>query len=118
MNMNPFTSSDLTAPSGPLNVDTWDARRTEDGRVSVIDVIADITGKTHHYASNVYRDLVREERVPECEVRSLPPRSHLNASSNSGHTTRRSRGFSRTAQYTPVATCIDRHNSEKRAHKK
>ena len=107
MNMNPFTSSDLTAPGGPLNIDTWDAWRTEDGRVSVTDVIADITAKTHRYASNVYRDMVREERVPECDVRPLPPRSHLNASSNSGHTTRRSRGFSRTAQYTPVATAAE-----------
>ena len=106
MNMNPFTSSDLTAPGGPLNIDTWDARRTEDGRVSVIDVIADITGKSHRYASNVYRDLVREERVPECEVRSLPPRSHLNASSNLKHTTR-SRGFSRTPQHTLVATAAE-----------
>ena len=107
MNMSPFTSSDLTAHGGPLNIDTCDARRTEDGRVSVIDVIADITGKTHRYASNVYRDLVREERVPECEVRPLPPRSSSLASWNSG-SQRVQRGGVRVDQQTPVATGIDR----------
>ena len=106
MNMTPFTSSDLTAQGGQLNLDTWDARRTEDGRVSVIDVIADVTGKTHRYASNVYRDLVREERVPECEVRPLPPRSSSLASWNSG-SQRVQRGGARFDQETPVATAAE-----------
>ena len=107
MNMNPFTSSDLTAPGGPLNIDTWDARRTEDGRVSLIDVIADITGKSPRYASNVYRDLVREERVPECEKCSLPPRSSSLASCNS-RSQGVQRGGVRVDQQTPMATGIDR----------
>ena len=97
--MNPFTSNISTAQDGQLNPDNWDARRTEDGKVSVVDVIADVTSKTHRYASNIYRDLVREERVPECEVRHLPPRSHLSVSWNSGHTQRRFGGFSGAAQF-------------------
>ena len=93
--------------TGQLTLDQWDARRTEDGMVSVIDVIADVTGKTAHYASNVYNDLVREERVPDCEKRSLPPRSHLSVSRNPGHTQRRSGGFSCAVQPTPVATAAE-----------
>ncbi len=72
--MNPFTSNDLIAEGGQLNLDNWDARRTEDGKVSVVDVIADVTGKTAHYAAKMYNRLLDEERVPECEVRALPPR--------------------------------------------
>ena len=44
---------------GQLTLDQWDVWRTEDNKVSVVDVIADVTGKTAHYASNVYRDLLR-----------------------------------------------------------
>ena len=53
MNMNPCTSTDSTVQGGQLNIDSWDARRTEDGRVFVIDVIADVTGKTARYTSNM-----------------------------------------------------------------
>ena len=73
MNMNPFTSSDLTAPGGSLNMDTWDARRTADNKVSVVDVIADVRRVKHDYAAQLYRRLLSEERVPHCEVRPLPP---------------------------------------------
>jgi hypothetical protein len=38
--------------------------------------------------------------IRECEMRPLPPRSHLNVSSKSGHTQKRSGGFSRTVQLT------------------
>jgi len=92
--------------TGQLTLDQWDARRTEDGKVSVIDVIADVTGKTPHYASNVYNDLVREERVPECEKRSLPPRSSCLASWISG-SQRIQRGGARVDQETPVATAAE-----------
>ena len=78
--------------TGQLALDQWDARCTEDGKVSVLDVIADVTGKNAHYASNVYRDLVREERAPDCEKRSLPPRSG---------------SFTGVAQPTPVATAAE-----------
>ncbi len=78
--------------TGQLTLDQWDARCTEDGKVSVLDVIADVTGKNAHYASNVYRDLVREERAPDCEKRSLPPRSD---------------SFTGVAQPTPVATAAE-----------
>ena len=98
--MNPFASSVLAAQGGQLNLDNWDARCTEDGRVSVIDVIADVTGKTHHHASNLYNRLREEQRIRECEMRPLPPRSNLSVSSKSGHTQKRSGGFSRTVQLT------------------
>ena len=39
--------------TGQLTLDEWDARRIDDGRVSVIDVIADITGNTYQYATNL-----------------------------------------------------------------
>ena len=74
MNMNPFTSSDLTAQGGPLNIDTWDARRTNDNKISVIDVIADVRNVKHHYAAVLYNRLLDEERVQACEMRPLPPR--------------------------------------------
>ncbi len=72
--MNPFTSSDLTAQGGPLNIDTWDARRTNDNKISVIDVIADVRNVKHHYAAVLYNRLLDEERVQACEMRPLPPR--------------------------------------------
>ena len=59
--MSPFTSNDLIAEGGQLNLDNWDARRTEDGKVSVVDVIADVTGKKHHYAAVIYNRLLDEE---------------------------------------------------------
>ena len=89
--------------TGQLTLDQWDARRTEDGKVSVIDVIADVTGKTPHYASNVYNGLVREERAPDCEKRSLPPRSHSSGSRNPGHTQKRPGGFAGIARLTAIA---------------
>jgi hypothetical protein len=93
--------------TGQLTLDQWDARRTEDGKVSVIDVIADITGKTHHHASNVYNRLREEQRISECEVRPLPPRSHLGVASKLGCTQRRSGGFSGASQETPVANAAE-----------
>ena len=92
--------------TGQLTLDQWDARRTEDGQVSVVDVIADVTGKTAHYASNVYRDLVREERVSECEVRPLPPRSSSLASWIPG-SRRIHRGGARVGRETAVATVVE-----------
>ena len=55
------------------------ARKTADGKVSVIDVIADITKKDFNYSAKMYRRLLEEERVPQCECRELAPRANLNA---------------------------------------
>ena len=49
------------------------ARKTADGKVSVIDVIADITQKSFNYDAQQYRRLLAEERVPQCECRELAP---------------------------------------------
>ena len=46
-------------------------RKTEDGKVSVIDVISQIKKCTNKYASDVYKRLLAEERVPNCESRIL-----------------------------------------------
>ena len=66
--------------TGQLTLDQWDARRTDDGKVSVVDVIADVRAVGHDYAAQLYRRLLSEERVPQCEVRRLPPRAHSMAS--------------------------------------
>ena len=46
-------------------------RKTEDGKVSVVDVIAQIKKCTGNYAAKTYRRLLDEERVPTCELRDI-----------------------------------------------
>ena len=46
-------------------------RKTEDGKVSVVDVIAEIKHCSAKYASEAYKRLLAEERVPECETRLM-----------------------------------------------
>ena len=46
-------------------------RKTETGKISVIDVISQIKSCSKKYASEVYKRLLEEERVPVCEVRHL-----------------------------------------------
>ena len=87
-----------------LTLENWDARRTHDNKVSVIDVIADVRSVSHNYAAQLYQRLVSEERVPDCEKRPLPPR-HVTAECSNAQ--RRSGGFSCTAQLTPVATAAE-----------
>ena len=58
---------------GQLTLDQWDVRRTEDNKVSVVDVIADVRSVTHNYAAQLYQRMLKEERVPRCELRPLPP---------------------------------------------
>jgi len=106
MNMNPFTSNILTAQDGQLNLDTWDARRTEDGKVSVVDVIADVTGKKHHYAAVIYNRLLDEERIPECEMRPLPSRGNSLVVTKSD-LQRSRRGGPKWFRPTPVATAAE-----------
>jgi hypothetical protein len=87
-------------------INNWTARKTDDNKVSVVDVIADVTKKNYKYASNLYKKLVQEERVPQCEDRALAPRQHSLASSNPGSQTTR-RGGSRRHELTPVATAAE-----------
>ena len=56
--------------------DSWTARRTSDGKVSVIDVIADVRQVSHENAKHTYTRLLDEERIQICETRPLPPRVH------------------------------------------
>ena len=46
-------------------------RKTETGKISVIDVISQIKSCSNKYASEVYKRLLEEERVPVCEVGHL-----------------------------------------------
>ena len=89
---------------GQLTLDQWDARRTEDNKVSVVDVIADVRSVTHNYAAQLYQRMLKEERVPECEMRPLHPR-HVTAPRSDIQ--KRAGGFSHAAQPTPVATAAE-----------
>jgi len=83
-----------------LDHTSWDARKTDDGRVSVVDVIAHVTGKSFDYSAQVYRRLLAEERVPECATLPLAPR--VDSAPSTGQRTRR--GGARGNAPTPVAT--------------
>ena len=52
-------------------MDLSKVRKTEDGKVSVIDVIVQIEKCTGNYAAQIYARLLEEERVPKCEVRAI-----------------------------------------------
>ena len=52
-------------------MDLSKVRKTADGKLSVIDVISQIKKCTNKYASDVYKRLLAEERVPQCESRIL-----------------------------------------------
>jgi len=86
-----------------LTLDTTCARKTSDGRVSVIDAIACVTGKSTKYASDVYNRLAAEEQIPKVDSQPLVPRS-LIVSGPSGRRTRRGGG---RAMLTPVATIAE-----------
>ena len=51
------------------------SKETEDGKVSVIDVISQIKKCSANYAAQIYQRLLIEERVPTCEVRSIAQRT-------------------------------------------
>ena len=72
-------------------------------RVSVHDVIAEVTGKSADYASHVYSRLLREGRIPSCDVCRLPPR--LSRPNSTCH--RNGRGGGRGERDTPVATVAE-----------
>jgi hypothetical protein len=104
--MTSIVAANTTSEQAML-IDNWTARKTEDNKVSVIDVIADVTKKSYKYASNLYKKLIHEERIPQCEDRALAPRTDLRASSNPGNTRNPCTGFARTSQLTPVATVAE-----------
>ena len=53
------------------HMDVKHIRKTEDGKVSVVDVIAQVKGCSAKYATEAYKRLLVEERVPDCEIRPL-----------------------------------------------
>jgi hypothetical protein len=55
----------------PVAMDFSKIRKTVDGKASVVDVIAQIKKCKSNYAAQVYQRLLEEERVPQCEVRSI-----------------------------------------------
>ena len=48
-----------------MDLDFTKCRKTQDGLVSVIDVIATVKKCDHHYAAKAYKRLLDEDRVPE-----------------------------------------------------
>ncbi len=58
-----------------LDPASWSARKTDDGRISVVDVIAAVTGKSHNYAAQIFQRLVAEERVTPVGDVTLPARA-------------------------------------------
>ena len=100
--------------TGQLTLDEWDAIHTEYGRVYVIDVIADVTGKTYQYATNVYNRLCTEQRIQQCEIRPLPPKQCLSVTQGSSYLIkpircdqRIGRGGAKPTMATPIATTTE-----------
>ena len=81
----------------PATMDFKKIRKTEDGKVSVVDVIAQIKNCKGDYAGQVYRRLLEEERVPECEVRSI---AHIAPEKSGAKCTR-------PTTITPIATAAE-----------
>ena len=71
--------------------------KTEDGKVSVVDVIAQIKQRKGDYAGQVYRRLLDEERVPKCETRNI---AHIASEGSSAKCTR-------PTTSTPIATAAE-----------
>ena len=103
--MTSIVASEIVAAQ-PMLIDNWTARKTDDNKVSVVDVIADVTKKSNNYAAQLYKRLLAEERVPECEVRALAARKYSLATAPSCSQTTR-RGGPRGNQLTPVATAAE-----------
>jgi len=81
----------------PAAMDFSKIRKTQDGKVSVVDVIAQIKKCKSNYAAQVYQRLLEEERVPKCEVRNI------------AHTApeRSTARCSRPTTSTPIATAAE-----------
>jgi hypothetical protein len=87
----------------------WDCTKDNTGIWGLIsDVIEEmLLREGNEKASNLYKKLIHEERIPQCEDRALAPRTDLRASSNPGNTRNPCTGFARTSQLTPVATVAE-----------
>ena len=76
-------------------------RKTPDGKLSVVDVIRQMKSCTAHYAAQLYKRLVDEERVPGCEQRSI---AHTASESTGGESARTQ---CRASYRTPIATAAE-----------
>ena len=66
---NPGFLTSASKKSAPMDVKHM--RKTEEGKVSVLDVVAQMKNCTQNYVAHRYKRLVEEERVPDCEMRSI-----------------------------------------------
>ena len=82
-------------------MDLSKVRKTTDGKVSVIDVISQIKKCQAHYAAQLYKRLLSEERVPTCEVRNIAQRASDSTAAGSARTT------CRPNYLTPVASAAE-----------
>ena len=89
--MSPTT----TVPKAVMDLSR--VRKTEDGKVSIIDVISQIKKCSANYAAQVYQRLLSEERVPSCEVRNI----------TQGSAERSTAKCSRPSTSTPIATAAE-----------
>ena len=71
----PSNQMPLTTTVPIAIMDLSRVRKTEDGKVSVVDVISQIKKCSANYAAQVYQRLLSEERVPTCEVRNIAQRT-------------------------------------------
>ena len=92
--MSPTT----TVPTAIMDLSK--VRKTEDGKLSVIDVISQIKKCQAHYAAQLYKRLLSEERVPQCEVRNIAHRA-------SECTVVKSARQNRNEYSTPIATAAE-----------
>ena len=60
-----------SASKNSAPMDVKHIRKTGDGKVSVVDVIVQVKDCSAKYSSTAYKRLLAEERVPDCEIRSL-----------------------------------------------
>ena len=92
--------------NAPLILDATCARKASDGRVSVVDVIACVTGKSSKYAGDVYNRLVAEERIPRVDSLPLAARS-LMSTNPSNQTTHRGGMRARQTQVATAAQMVE-----------
>ena len=76
-------SYSLAFPRSPMELDFAKCRKTLDGLVSVIDVIAIVKKRDHNYAAKTHRTLLAEERVPEASMRPYGSLVHFLRGTNS-----------------------------------
>ena len=82
-------------------MDLSKVRKTTDGKVSVIDVISQVKKCQAHYAAQLYGRLLSEERVPQCELRSIAQRTSESTVAGSARTS------CRPNYLTPIASAAE-----------